>query len=770
MVRIGMILSDRYEIQEKIGSGGMADVYKAKDLKLNRAVAIKVLKQEYSSDRNFVSKFWSEAQSAACLTHPNIVAVYDVGNDQGIYYIVMELVEGITLKKYIEKKGKLEIRESIGIAMQVCQGIEAAHEQKIIHRDIKPQNIIISREGKIKVTDFGIARAASSQTISSNAMGSVHYISPEQARGGYCDERSDIYSLGIVMYEMLTGVVPFDGESTVQVALMHIQSEMVPPSKYEPMIPVSLEKIILKCTQKKPEARYQSVSALITDLRRALMTPDEDFVKIAPIVNSNDPTRIMSEEEVSQIKNEVNNSAIPPVDEDEEAYLRGYEDEDYDDDYDDDDDDDNDDDEDDDEDETDSRFEHIITYISIAVAVLIIILMIWIVIRAFGLFGGNSDSSDEEVTDEEYDGTKSAMPNVIGMTMEEAEAVLKDLDLDVSWQYESSALYPDNYVISQEFEEGTMVNKHYKVLLTVSDNSAYTEIPSGLIGMTYSEARSALLAVGLVPEVEYEYSDYVDADIVMDVEPYEGTQVMKTDTVTLTVSQGPTTVAVPDVRNNTEAVATDTLQKLGFNVISDSAYSDDVAAGYVISMSASAGTQMEVGSSITIVVSKGSNKVTVPNLLDKTLEQASTALENVGLVLSSSYETGYSSSISKDHVMEQSIESGTTVEMGTSVTVTLSLGVEKVTVPSLDGYIGTSDTSGVSSSISNAGLTPTISTSSEYNDTVSSGCIISISCDPGSGSSVDKGSTVTVKIVISDGPEPTQSTEAAAADNGAEGE
>ncbi len=326
MIRIGMLLSDRYEILEKIGSGGMSDVYKAKCHKLNRLVAVKVLKQEYSADKNFVSKFWAEAQSAAGLAHSNIVNIYDVGNEQSIYYIVMELVEGITLKKYIEKKEKLEVRESIGIAMQVCQGIEAAHEQKIIHRDIKPQNIMISKDGKVKVTDFGIARAATTQTISSNAMGSVHYISPEQARGGYCDERSDIYSMGIVMYEMLTGCVPFEGESTVQVALMHIQTEMVPPTMHEPTIPVSLEKIILKCTQKKPEARYASVAALIADLRRALMTPDEDFVKIIPVVTSNDPTRVMSNEEVEQIKSEARITAVPTVDKEEEAYLMGYED------------------------------------------------------------------------------------------------------------------------------------------------------------------------------------------------------------------------------------------------------------------------------------------------------------------------------------------------------------------------------------------------------------------------------------------------------------
>jgi len=244
MIRKGMFISDRYEIIEKVGSGGMSDVYKAKCHKLNRFVAIKVLKQEFSEDKNFVSKFKVEAQSAAGLTHPNIVNVYDVGEDDGIYYIVMELIEGITLKKYIEKKEIIPVKEAVSIAIQVAQGIEAAHNNHIIHRDIKPQNIIISREGKVKVTDFGIARAASSNTINSNAMGSVHYISPEQAKNGYIDEKSDIYSLGITLYEMITGKVPFEGDSTVSVALQHINEELPNPKLLVKDLPVSVEMII----------------------------------------------------------------------------------------------------------------------------------------------------------------------------------------------------------------------------------------------------------------------------------------------------------------------------------------------------------------------------------------------------------------------------------------------------------------------------------------------------------------------------------------------
>ena len=213
MIKDGMIVGERYEIVSKVGTGGMADVYKTKDHKLNRFVAMKVLKQEFREDTNFIKKFKTEAQSAAGLTHPNVVNVFDVGEDQGIHYIVMELVEGITLKEYISKKGKLSVKEATSIAIQVSMGLEAAHNHGIVHRDVKPQNIIISTDGKVKVTDFGIARAASSNTISSNVMGSVHYSSPEQVRGGYSDEKSDIYSLGITMYEMVTGVVPFDGDT-----------------------------------------------------------------------------------------------------------------------------------------------------------------------------------------------------------------------------------------------------------------------------------------------------------------------------------------------------------------------------------------------------------------------------------------------------------------------------------------------------------------------------------------------------------------------------
>lgn len=303
MIKIGMMIGDRYEIQEKIGTGGMSDVYKAKDHKLNRPVAVKVLKQEFSENANFVSRFTVEAQAAAGMMHPNIVNVYDVGEENGTHYIVMELVEGITLKKYIEKKSRLSVKEAVSIAIQVSMGIEAAHNNHIIHRDIKPQNVMISKDGKVKVTDFGIAKAVSSNTITSNVMGSVHYTSPEQARGGYSDAKSDIYSLGVTLFEMLTGRVPFNGETTVAIAIKHIQEPMPSPREYVAEIPISVEQIVLKCTQKSPDRRYQTMSELIDDLKRSLMTPDEDFVKIMD-PDEEASTRMITEDDMRDIKHQ----------------------------------------------------------------------------------------------------------------------------------------------------------------------------------------------------------------------------------------------------------------------------------------------------------------------------------------------------------------------------------------------------------------------------------------------------------------------------------
>lgn len=395
MLEVGSFLSDRYEILSKVGAGGMSDVYKAKDHILSRFVAIKVLKQEFSEDSSFVTKFRAEAQSAAGLEHPNIVNIYDVGSENGLYYIVMEYVEGITLKTYIEKKGQLSFKESASIAIQVARGIESAHNKNIIHRDIKPQNIIISTEGKVKVTDFGIAKATSSNTISSDVMGSVHYASPEQARNGFVDGRSDIYSLGIVMFEMVTGRVPFDGETTVAVALQHLQEEIARPSKYAPDLPISFEKIILKCTQKTPDRRYQTIEELLADIRRSLAHPDEDFVTIAPLVD-NGKTKVISPQELEQIKegrgvaenlDDTDDEEDDDSDEIDDSLL---DDEDYDD-------------EEDDDEENDGKLlnpkmDKAITIMGIVTAVIIVIVIIYLALSVFGVFkfSGKKNSESQQ--------------------------------------------------------------------------------------------------------------------------------------------------------------------------------------------------------------------------------------------------------------------------------------------------------------------------------------------------------------------------------------
>ena len=493
MIKIGMIIGDRYEILEKIGTGGMSDVYKAKCHKLNRYVAIKVLKQEFSENTNFVSKFRVEAQAAAGLMHPNIVNVYDVGEEDGIYYIVMELVEGITLKNYIEKKARLSVKEALSIAIQVSMGIEAAHNNHIIHRDIKPQNIMISKEGKVKIADFGIAKAATSNTITSNVMGSVHYTSPEQARGGFSDERSDIYSLGCTMFEMLTGRVPFDGETTVAIAIKHIQEDMPSPREYVSEIPVCVEKIIFKCTQKSPDRRYQSMGELIVDLKKALITPDEDFVKMVPF-DAGGETRTISEEDIAEIKQrtdridldapmrlkdrEVQKNSYSPKDEEEEEQpekpvrqeqisskykpVVGEDPDDMDE---------EDDEEEYEDDDMDPKMERITTILAIVAAVIIGILALVLVANALGVFKSSPKADSNITQDETTDESKVKMISVVGMNVEDAKKALNDIGLGTSVRKEESDTYEVDQVISQDVDEGEEVDMHSTIALVVSSGS-----------------------------------------------------------------------------------------------------------------------------------------------------------------------------------------------------------------------------------------------------------------------------------------------------------
>ena len=631
MLEIGSFLSDRYEILSKVGAGGMSDVYKAKDHILSRFVAIKVLKQEFSEDSSFVTKFRAEAQSAAGLEHPNIVNIYDVGSENGLYYIVMEYVEGITLKTYIEKKGQLSFKESASIAIQVARGIEAAHNKNIIHCDIKPQNIIISTDGKVKVTDFGIAKATSSNTISSDVMGSVHYASPEQARNGFVDGRSDIYSLGIVMFEMVTGRVPFDGDTTVAVALQHLQEEIARPSIYAPDLPISFEKIILKCTQKTPDRRYQTIEELLTDIRRSLAHPDEDFVTIAPLVDGG-KTKVISPEELDKIKEgrgvaeDLNDDDTDADNDDEYA-----DDEDDDDEYDesllDDDDDEEDDDDDDDGKLLNPKMDKAITIMGIVTAVIIVIVIIYLALSVAGVFkfGGKKNSESQQTesqtqTESESESetqteTEGQMIDIRGMSVEDAQKAVDRLKLDLTvFAFETKQSDgKDGTILEQDVKAGDTVKRGSQINVVIAgkgdSTSEMVKVPS-VIGKTKSSAKSTLESAGFSVTFEYgDYNDSVAADVVTAQSPSAKNKAAKGSTVTVTLSPGQKPITVPNVVGASQSHAESALAGAGLKyTYADSQYSDTVPAGNVISQTKS-GETVAAGTTITLTLSKGKQEI-----------------------------------------------------------------------------------------------------------------------------------------------------------------
>lgn len=631
MLEIGSFLSDRYEILSKVGAGGMSDVYKAKDHILSRFVAIKVLKQEFSEDSSFVTKFRAEAQSAAGLEHPNIVNIYDVGSENGLYYIVMEYVEGITLKTYIEKKGQLSFKESASIAIQVARGIEAAHNKNIIHRDIKPQNIIISTDGKVKVTDFGIAKATSSNTISSDVMGSVHYASPEQARNGFVDGRSDIYSLGIVMFEMVTGRVPFDGDTTVAVALQHLQEEIARPSIYAPDLPISFEKIILKCTQKTPDRRYQTIEELLTDIRRSLAHPDEDFVTIAPLVDGG-KTKVISPEELDKIKE--GRGVAEDLNDDDTDADNGDEyadDEDDDDEYDesllDDDDDEEDEDDDDDGKLLNPKMDKAITIMGIVTAVIIVIVIIYLALSVAGVFkfGGKKNSESQQTesqtqTESESESetqteTEGQMIDIRGMSVEDAQKAVDRLKLDLTvFAFETKQSdKKDGTILEQDVKAGDTVKRGSQINVVIAgkgdSTSEMVKVPS-VIGKTKSSAKSTLESAGFSVTFEYgDYNDSVAADVVTAQSPSAKNKAAKGSTVTVTLSPGQKPITVPNVVGASQSHAESALAGAGLKyTYADSQYSDTVPAGNVISQTKS-GETVAAGTTITLTLSKGKQEI-----------------------------------------------------------------------------------------------------------------------------------------------------------------
>ncbi len=664
MVREGMMLAERYEIISKVGAGGMSDVYKAMDHKLNRFVAVKILKHEFSENKNFVAKFRTEAQSAAGLAHPNIVNVYDVGEEYGLYYIVMEFVEGITLKHYIDKKLRLSVKEAISIAIQVSMGLETAHQNHVIHRDVKPQNIIISKEGKVKVTDFGIARAATSDTITSNVMGSVHYTSPEQARGGYSDEKSDIYSLGIVLFEMVTGRVPFDGDTTVAIAIKQIQEPIPDPKVYVDNIPVSVEQIIYKCTEKNPDRRYMSMTDLITDLKKSLVSPDENFVQRIPMGGlDGGATKMVPDREVSSIREKAS-----PIDLDDNIFKAysskhrdrydEYEDEDEEEEpvrrkkkprkdaeperkkksakparsrreaeeeqkkkvrrannkrrqveeYDDDDE--------DDEDDMDPRLQKLMTVLGIIAALIIVVIIIILIGKIKGLASGKNEK--------------------------------------LSTSTESTA---------EGAEEGATV--------TLKD----------VVGLVFADAKTQLTAQGLVVTSENVPSDSVEKGKVISVSDEDGNkleagaEIKSGKTVILAVSSGSEGSSIPDVTGITKAEAKVKIEGAGFTMNETEANSDTVPEGKVISQSPEAGTSAESGAEVTVIISKGAATAskTVPNLVGLTEIAAKAALAATDISFGEVTEEN-SSTVAAGVVISQTPAAGTTVDGSTTVSFVVSKG------------------------------------------------------------------------------------------------
>ncbi|ACA44676.1 Stk1 family PASTA domain-containing Ser/Thr kinase [Clostridium botulinum] len=569
---IGTKLGNRYELLEKVGEGGMATVYKAKCHYLNRFVAIKILKEQFCSDKEFVEKFKREATSVASLSDNNIVNIYDVGSENNIHYIVMEYVDGKTLKELIVEKGKIDPKETVRISKQIASALVCAHRNNIIHRDIKPHNILVTKEGIVKVTDFGIAKASNSATItnSSKVMGSAHYFSPEQAKGSFVDSRTDIYSLGIVMYEMLVGKVPFDGESPVSVAVKHIQNEVVAPKEIDDKVPESLNSLVLKCLEKNPVKRYQTIKNLEEDLAR--IENNENILNGSSNISENDVTRVMDTAVINdKIKEMAQNDEY---EEDDDEYEEDeYEDE---------------------EDEIEDKKKRSNKgktnkklILGIAMAVLFLVVGSVSAYLAFNKAGGK----------------KVEVPNVVGLTKEEAEKVLseKKLKLVVAQK------------VKNEKKEGTIIESYPKSGEKVAENSEVrVSISSGnvvvvpnLKGMELEAAKKAIQDLKLkVGNVKYEFNDNVAAGKVISQTPDIDAELKEGEEISLVISNGPEIKysTVPNLIGKSIDGAQNALANAGLSMGGSKAIitEDQSLDGQVASQSIGAGQSIKQGSSVSI--------------------------------------------------------------------------------------------------------------------------------------------------------------------------
>jgi len=558
---IGKILDNRYEIIEKIGGGGMALVYKAKCRLLNRYVAVKVLRPEFTCDEDFINKFGKESQAAASLSHPNIVNIYDVGTDNDIYYIVMEYVKGTTLKKYIKDNKQLSNEEVIKISKQIALALNHAHSNHIVHRDIKPHNILITEDGRVKVTDFGIARAITTSTVTNtgNVIGSVHYFSPEQARGGFVDEKSDIYSLGVTMYEMATGKMPFEGETPITVALKHLKEEVVPPTLLNNEISNGLESVILTAMQKDKNRRYSSALDLYNDLDQALLNPSQSVTSY--IEDDESPTIVIPPiDDLTSNNNEKEDINYRKS----KKYTLGY----------------------------------IVTILSAFILSILLVAAI-----SYNVF-------KEKITIREVE-----IPNVINKSVEAVKNELDNLGLNVEViKYDYSNEISEGYVIDQIPEFGEIVKKGYTVRLTVSKGSKKVNIPN-LIHKELEEAKLIIENNNLqLGKIEYEYND-LPIGIILNQQPLPDLEADENSEINLVVSQGPEiqTVIMPNFVGKNIEDTKETAKALGL-IISNIHYekNEELEKDVVISQSIEAGTEIKENSVFSLTVSQGPEMIEQP--------------------------------------------------------------------------------------------------------------------------------------------------------------
>lgn len=645
---IGRTIANRYEIISKTGVGGMATVYIAKDKVLNRDVAVKVLKDEFTTDDEFVKRFNSEALAAASLTHPNIVSIYDVGNEDGIYYIVMELVRGKTLKQIITEEGALPWKWSVNIAIQIASALEMAHKNNIVHRDIKPHNIIITEDGVAKVTDFGIAKAVSNSTITAfgTTIGSVHYFSPEQAKGGYTDAKSDIYSLGVVMYEMLTGKVPFDADTSVSVALKHMQEEPKEPSEINENIPRAVNDIILKAMEKEPMARYQTATAMIRDLSKALKEPEGEFVEEENFEDG--LTRRMG-----AITDDVLKNAKV---EDRKKKKKGK----------------------------------IATFFAEHPKTRVLLIILLCLVIFFGSIGITSAVLNAGRPKEVQ------IPNLVGMTEAEAKAELEKYKLNYEKIEEN---YNKDFELGKIYEQTPAYSANYKIKekttisVKISKGTETTTVPK-VIGMTYDEAVAELEKYKLKAEKVEETSKTIKEGIVISQETEANSTANAGDTVKIHVSIGTgiNQVAMPSVLGKSESEARAILE--GKNLKVNVEYSEDTTKnnGEVLKQSVEVGTNIDEETEVTITVNKLTETKTIPvtvNVKSLTGGYAESGENSINTVIKKKRLT---IEIGTDKFFDEEVDLNSTnipANISGKGTVTVKIKIDGLTVQQVDINLNT---------------------------------------------------------------------------------